>query len=101
MVNAAIVPGTGLDTWAEENAVALRRLLTTPFGRDRKPAKAGQRIVFDEWLQATHSKAYDKLPARFIVVDIFDTELRGRHVDLLFVSACRLAFSPCQQAYYN
>ena len=33
----------GLDTWAEENAVALRRLLTIPFGRDRKPAKAGQR----------------------------------------------------------
>ena len=78
----------GLDTWAEENAVALRRLLTIPFGRDRKPAKAGQRIVFGEWLQATHSKAYDKLPARFIVFDIFDAELRGGRGGFLSVK-CR------------
>merc|ERR1711939_294410 len=53
-----------------------RRLLTIPFGRDRKPAKAGQRIVFGEWLAATHSKAYDSLPARFIIFDVFDAELR-------------------------
>ena len=32
--------------------------------------------MFGEWLAATHSKAYDSLPSRFILFDLFDAELR-------------------------
>jgi len=64
----------GLDTWADENRGALLRLLQTSVGPGK--ARPGQRIVFGEWLAATHSKAYDSLPSRFILFDLFDAELR-------------------------
>ncbi len=64
----------GLDAWAHENRGALLRVLGASFGTV-KP-RPGQRIVFGEWLAATHSKAYDNLPSRFILFDIFDAELR-------------------------
>ena len=64
----------GLDAWAHENRGALLRVLESSFGTV-KP-RPGQRIVFGEWLAATHSKAYDNLPSRFILFDIFDAELR-------------------------
>lgn len=64
----------GLDTWSDQHREVLLCLLQISLGAGK--AKAGQRIVFGEWLAATHSKVYDTLPSRFIIFDIFDAELR-------------------------
>jgi len=80
----------GLDRWAQSHARALRKLLRMPLGAfgvrmgddddqhtRRKPALIGQRVVFGEWLAASHSKRYDSLPSMFLVFDIFDSSLRN------------------------
>ncbi|KAI0327684.1 hypothetical protein GY45DRAFT_1355577 [Cubamyces sp. BRFM 1775] len=63
-----------LGVWLERHRVALTQVL----GRD--PLFAQRYILFGEWLVATHSIAYDRLPDWFLAFDLYDRST-GRWAD--------------------
>lgn len=55
-----------LDTWLSEHSEGLFRVL----GPD-----PGRYVLFGEWLYATHSIAYTRLPDYFLAFDVYDREI--------------------------
>ncbi|KAF9441553.1 ATP dependent DNA ligase [Macrolepiota fuliginosa MF-IS2] len=63
-----------LGKWVEQHCSDLRQVL------DRDPYYAERYILFGEWVYATHSIAYTRLPAFFIAFDLYDRST-SRFVD--------------------
>ncbi|GJE89638.1 ATP dependent DNA ligase [Phanerochaete sordida] len=60
-----------LDAWLDAHGGALRRVL----GRDAH--FAARYVLFGEWLAATHSVAYTRLPDWFLAFDLYDRTTRS------------------------
>ena len=63
-----------LGAWLERHPAGLTRVL------GREPLFAQRYVLFGEWLVATHSIAYDRLPDWFLAFDLYDRST-GRWAD--------------------